>query len=87
MAKTFYAVEYLGAISAKQSQMYNSADVLALYPTANVMKLKTEGVRVSVNNSDMFPIDFNDENYLVAGHTYIFDKDCVITIGRYQTIA
>ena len=86
MAKTMYAIEYLGALTLKQGQMYTSADVLVKYTTANVMKLKTIDVSVSVNNSDMFPLDINDETYLVTGHTYIFDRDCTIAVGRYVAI-
>lgn len=87
MAKTMYAIEYLGALTIKQGQMYTSADVLTKYNTANVLKMKTSGVKVSVNNSDMFPFDVNDETYLVTGHTYLFDKDCTIVVGRYVAIA
>ena len=87
MAKTMYAIEYLGALTIKQGQMYTSADILAKYTTANVLKIKTSGVKVSVNNSDMFPVDVNDETYLVTGHTYIFDRDCTIVVGRYVAIA
>ena len=87
MAKTMYAIEYLGAITVKQGQMYNSVEVLAKHTSANVMKIKTNGVNVSVDNSDMFPLDINDETYLVTGHTYIFDRDCTIAVGRYVAIA
>ena len=86
MAKTMYAIEYLGALSIKQGQVYTSAEILAKYKTANVMKMKTSGVNVSLNNSDMFPLDFNDETYLVTGHTYIFDRACTIVVGRYVAI-
>ena len=85
MAKTMYAIEYLGALSIKQGQVYTSADILAKYKTANVMKMKTSGVNVSVNYSDMFPLDVNDETYFVTGHIYIFDKGCTIAVGRYVT--
>ena len=86
MAKTMYAIEYQGALTIKQGQMYTSADILAKYTTANVMKMKTSGVNVSVNNSDMFPLDVNDETYLVTGHIYLFDRDCTIVVGRYVAI-
>ena len=86
MAKTMYAIEYLGALTIKQGQMYTSADILAEYTTANVIKLKTSGVSVSVNYSDMFPLDINDETYLVVGHTYIFDRGCTIAVGKYVAI-
>ena len=87
MAKTMYAIEYLGALSIKRGQVHTSADILAKYTTANVMKMKTSGVNVSVNNSDMFPLDVNDETYLATGHTYIFDRGCTIVVGRYVAIA
>lgn len=87
MAKTMYAIEYLGAITIKQGQMYTSAKILTDFATADVLKMKTESVSVSVNNSDMFPLDLNDETYLVTGHTYIFDRACTIAVGRYVAIA
>ena len=31
MAKTMYAIEYLGGLPIKQGQMYTSADILAKY--------------------------------------------------------
>ena len=83
MAKTNYAIEYLGALTIKQGQMYTSADVLANFTKANVMKMKTNNLNVSVNYSDMFPLDVNDEIYIVIGHTYIFDRGCTIAVGRY----
>ena len=86
MAKTMYAIEYLGALTIKQGQMYTSADILAKYKTANVLKMKTSGVNVSVDYSDMFPLDVNDEIYLVTGHTYLFDRDCTIAVGKYVAI-
>ena len=85
MAKTMYAIEYLGALSIKQGQMYTSADILAKYKTANVFKMKTSGVNVSVDYSDMFPFDVNDETYFVTGHNYIFDKGCTLAVGKYAT--
>lgn len=88
MANTLYAIEYLGAITATQGKMYNSSDIKTAFPTATVLKMKTkEGGSVSVNGSDMFPIDYNDENYLATGHTYIFERDCIIAVGRYVNIS
>lgn len=86
MAQPHYVVEYLGAISAEQGKMYTSAGVLSKYPTANMMKMKTENVRVSVNNSDMFPVDMNDESYITSGHTYVFNGKCIIGIGKYVSV-
>jgi hypothetical protein len=87
MAQPHYAVEYLGAITAEQGKMYTSASVITSYTAANMMKMKTSGVNVSVNNSDMFPVDLNDESYITSGHTYIFDRKCTIAIGKYVPIS
>lgn len=51
-----------------------------------MMKMKTENVKVSVNGSDMFPVTFDDESFITSGHTYIFDKNCTIVIGKYVAI-
>ena len=86
MAQPMYVVEYLGAISVESGKLYTSAQVLTTYPTANMMKMKTKDVMVSVNGSDIFPISYDDESFITSGHTYIFNKDCIIVIGKYVVI-
>ena len=86
MAQPLYVVEYLGAVSIQSGQLYASTNVISTYPTANMMKMKTEDVKVSVNGSDMFPVTFDDESFITSGHTYIFDKNCTIVIGKYVAI-
>lgn len=86
MAQPAYAIEYLGAMSAKANVVVTSASLLALYPTATVVKIKTSGVSVSVNNTDRFPVVYDDESYLKTGKTYLFSKDCVVAVGIYKAI-
>lgn len=86
MAQPLYVIEYLGAVSIKREKLYNSADVISAFTGANVMKMKTEGVRVSVNGSDMFLTSFDDESYITSGHTYIFDTDCIVAVGKYIAV-
>jgi len=86
MAQPTYAIEYLGAIEAKKNQAVLSADVIGLYPSATVMKIKSDGVSVSVNNSVMFKTSFDDESYIRNGHTYTFSEDCIIAIGVYKVV-
>lgn len=86
MAQPAYAIEYLGAISAKSGKVYTSASVITAYPTATCMKMKTDGVSVSVNGSDAFLTNFDDESFITSGHTYIFTKDCVIAVGKYRAV-
>lgn len=86
MAQPAYAIEYLGAISAKSGKVYTSASVITAYPTATCMQMKTDGVSVSVNGSDAFLTSFDDESFITSGHTYIFTKDCVIAVGKYRAV-
>ena len=86
MAQPSYAIEYLGAMSVKRGKLYNSSSVISAFPTATCMKMKTDGVEVSVNGTDAFLTSFNDESYITTGHTYIFSKDCVIAIGKYKAV-
>ena len=86
MAQLKYAVEYLGAIIAEPRKQYTSASVLAKYPNANMMKMKSEGIKAGVDGSDMFPISYDDESYITTGRTFIFSDVCTIAIGRYVAI-
>ena len=86
MAQPLYAIEYLGAIEASKNTAVTSASVLTLYPTATVLKIKTARVSVSVDDSVMFPTDYNDESYLVTGHSYTFSKDCIVAVGIYRGV-
>ena len=86
MAQPMYAVEYLGAIVAEPKKQYTSAEVLAQYPDANMMKMKSEGIKAGVDNSNMFPVSYDDESYITTGRTFIFSDTCTIAIGRYVAI-
>ena len=86
MAKPHYVVEYLGAISAEKNKLVTSASVMTLFPTATMMKMKTEGVSVSVDGTDMFLTSFDDESFIASGKSFIFDKNCTIAIGKYVAV-
>lgn len=86
MSQPMYVVEYLGAVLVQSGKLVTSAQVLAKYPSANMMKMKTKDVMVSVNGSDIFPVSYDDESYITSGHTYIFNKDCTIVIGKYVAV-
>lgn len=87
MAQPSYAIEYIGAIRAIRGKTYLSANILTQFPNATCMKMKSDGVSVSVNGTDAFLTSFNDESFITTGHTYIFDKDCTIAIGRYRVVS
>lgn len=86
MAQNVYAIEYMGAIEVQRGKLYTSAQVLSPFIGATCMKMKTDGVSVSVNGTDAFLTHFDDESYITTGHTYIFDRDCVIAIGKYKAV-
>jgi len=81
-----YPIKYLGAVQAKQNVPITSASILADFPTATVIKMKTEGVRVQVDGTAMFDIEFNDEHYLETGQTFMFNKDCIVALGIYKVV-
>lgn len=86
MAQPNYAIEYLGAMFVPGKTPVTTASLLIIYPTATVIKMKCRDVKVSVDNSDMFEVSFDDESYLATGHTYTFSKDCMVAIGIYKAI-
>ena len=86
MSKPAIAIEYLGAIIVEPRKQYLSADVKTKYPTANVMKMKTSGIKAGVDGSDMFTVSYDDESYIATGRTFIFSDACTIAIGRYVAI-
>ena len=87
MAQPHYAIEYMGAVALEGNKSYTSTGILTAFPTANVMKMKTAGVAVSMNGTAMFETNFDDESYISAtSKSYIFNKNCVIAIGKYVAI-
>ena len=86
MSQPTHIIEYLGAIIVEPRKQYLSADVKTKYPTATVMKMKTDGIKVTVDGSDMFPVSYDDESYITTGRTFIFSDACTIAIGRYVNI-
>lgn len=88
MAVASYAVEILGAVLCKKGVTIKYADIHTQYPTATLTIMKTEGVNVSINGTDMFPATYDAQNYLpsTTTSTAVFDKDCVLVIGRYEAV-
>ena len=80
------AIEYLGAVKCLAGTQYTSASILTAFPTATVLKMKTDDVQAGINGGVMFHINYDDESFLTTGKTYIFDKDCVIAVGIYKAI-
>lgn len=86
MAQPIYPVLYLGSVACEGGKAYTSASVLATYATANCLIMKGNGVSVSVDASPMFSVSYDDQSYIETGHTYVFNKDCVLAVGRYKVV-
>lgn len=86
MAQPVYAIKYIGAISVKGGTTYSSTTVLAQFPGATCLVMKTPDISVSVNGTDMFPIAYEDQSYIESGINYTFNKNCVIAIGVYKAV-
>lgn len=86
MAAPFIVKEILGSIVIPANTTITTASILATFTTANMSKLKTEGVRVSIDGYPMFPATYDAEDYINTGHTQRFDKDTILLIGKYVVI-
>lgn len=86
MAQPQYSIDYLGAMKVEKGVAYTSASILAAFPTATVLRIKTDEVSVSINGGIQFITKIDDESYLTTGKSYMFDKDCVVAVGIYKAI-
>ena len=86
MAQPSYAVHYLGGVSAKSKEVLTSTSILTDFPTATCLIMKTNGVKVSIDGTDAFPVDYGEITYLETGHSYIFTKDCSLSVGKFKVI-
>ena len=87
MAQPMYAIEYLGAMEVKAGTAYTSASILAAFPTANAMQMRTDGVNVAINGGVKFSTVYGESSFLATGKTYMFDKDAIAVIGTYKAIS
>ena len=86
MAVADYAVEILGAYECKAGVTVNYSSIKALFSTATVTIMKTEGVKVSINGSPMFDSTYDCQNYLSGTGTAVFSKDCILAVGLYRIV-
>ena len=89
MAVASYAVEILGAYECKGGITVSYATIRTAFPTATVTVMKTQGVKVSINGCPMFDATYDSQNYLPATGTgtAVFNKDCILMVGKYVNVA
>ena len=83
MASKVNLIKYTGAVVAPKGIAINGSS----YDTTTILKMKTEGVSVSVNSSPMFKVTYDDESLVDITATYIFDRECVIAVGQLVEVS
>ena len=84
-----FIVQYIAGMTVIKGNSYTTADVIATYPTATTMILKTKvskgeaPITVSIDGTDAFEITYDDPTYIETGNTFIFNKNCTIAIAKY----
>lgn len=80
------AFEALGGYLCPANTEVPTADILAKFSGATITKIKTEGVKLSIDGTVKFPATYDAISNLQAGHKYIFDKDTILMVGKYVTV-
>lgn len=85
-----YAIQYLGTFRVTKNTPYTTATLLASFSGATVAKLSTDidgdTVGITINDYPMAKWRDEDEQYIVTGFTFTFDKDCTMKIGIYKAV-
>lgn len=80
------AFEALGGFQCLANTPTTTASILTKFPTATITKIKTDGVKLSIDGTVKFPATYDAISNLQTGHTYIFDKDTILMVGKYVTV-
>ena len=80
------AFEALGGFQCLVNTPTTTASILTKFPTATVTKIKTEGAMLSIDGTVKFMTTYDAISNLQTGHTYIFDKDTTLMVGKYVTV-
>lgn len=59
---------------------------VAIFSTATITKIKTENAMLSIDGTVKFMTTYDAISNLQRGHTYIFDKDTTLMVGKYVTV-
>ena len=80
------AIEALGGFQCLANTPTTTASILTAFPTATITKIKTEGAMLSIDGTVKFLTTYDAISNLQTGHTYIFDKDTTLMVGKYVTV-
>ena len=86
MAIATDAFEALGGFQCLANTPTTTASILTAFPTASITKIKTEGATLSIDGTVKFMKTYDAISNLQTGHTYIFDKDTTLMVGKYVSV-
>ena len=81
-------IMHLGCIVVKANVLYNTTDILTIFPTADllIMKCGDDGVGVAIDGTPAFCVENNETTYLDESRTYVFTEDAKIVAAKVVTI-
>ena len=80
------AIEALGGFQCLANTPTTTASILTAFPTATITKIKTADAMLSIDGTVKFMTTYDAISNLQTGHTYIFDKDTTLMVGKYVTV-
>lgn len=84
---TQYIYDYLGGKSIKANDIFTSTDITTQFPTAKIVEMRTDNVKVSINGTDATTWMRGDVAYVNAGRTWVFLNDCEIAVATLVNLA
>ena len=80
---TYRTLEYLGGITVKGREVLATSSIITEFPDADCIQVKSNNkIKVSINGTDAFPIDYDDITYFETGSNYIFTSDCLLAVCK-----
>ena len=80
------AFEALGGFQCLANTPTTTASILTAFPTATITKIKTADAMLSIDGTVKFMTTYDAISNLQTGHTYIYDKDTTLMVGKYVTV-
>ncbi|MEA2091220.1 MAG: hypothetical protein U9O83_02510 [Campylobacterota bacterium] len=76
-------INYLGALIAKKGEIYQASDITG----SDIARIKSRsGAMMSVDGTEAFPLDYDDDIYFNSTSKYIFTTDCLIAHGTVAVV-
>jgi hypothetical protein len=86
MAQTNYIVDYIAGMRAEAGKSYTAASILALYPSATVVEVRSKETIVSINGTIAVKFSYGEQTTITTGKTWVFITDCDLAIGKLVSL-